>query len=424
MPSKDEEQVYKSKEWLVEQAKRSLTLRSKDREFHGLERELLYSQSQMLVDYERTKDIKHPRDVGSAREEILGKFFVDSGLLPKKYAVSKASVRVASTSGHVSRELDILFFDEKEAIVLMQRQDVYEVYPVETCYGAIQVKSKLTKHELQNAFANVSSFKKLSKVGVTKPSSDHGFAVIFAYDTDLEWTEVVDEIKKLSSSVQRQELPNAVVILSKGLFLYGDGTAGKFLNQEIETLAELKVHGFPDRMNQCLYSLYSILLTLLRSSEVCPVPSDMYFRLPQTSGDLSYEFALGFLFDTGYCAKHGDYQRRISQKSLEKLMSYCSTHPPEKYTEAVHSAYGISGPGGRFFGMPEYVWVYNPEGCNLCEILVTELKSFSCDHIRCEGRDILVPHYYSAREGIVEGCPKCKSPSYSDNTSPKPNPKK
>jgi hypothetical protein len=183
MPSEDEEQLYKSKKWLVEAATRSLKVRSKDREFHGIERELLYAQSQMLVDYDKSKDIKHPRDVGSVREEILGKFFVDSGLLPKKYAVSNTSVRVASTSGHVSKELDILFFDDKEAIVLMRRQDVYEVYAVEACYGAIQVKSKLTKHELQNAFANIASFKKLSKVAVTHPRNDHGFAIIFAYDT-------------------------------------------------------------------------------------------------------------------------------------------------------------------------------------------------------------------------------------------------
>ena len=71
------------------------------------------------VEVEKSKDIKHPRDVGNAREAILGRFLDSSGYLPKKYSVSNTSVRVASTEGFISREIDILLFDAETSVVLM-----------------------------------------------------------------------------------------------------------------------------------------------------------------------------------------------------------------------------------------------------------------------------------------------------------------
>ncbi|WAH61835.1 hypothetical protein LZ023_34720 (plasmid) [Pseudomonas silvicola] len=119
----------------------------------------------MQQDFEISRDIKHPRDVGTVREELLRALFTDNKLLPLSYGISKSSVRAASTSGHLSNEIDILFYDALNSFTLMQRQDIYEVLPVEYCYGAIQVKSKLTTKELENAFKNIASFKRLKRRG-------------------------------------------------------------------------------------------------------------------------------------------------------------------------------------------------------------------------------------------------------------------
>ncbi|TON99125.1 hypothetical protein CGH46_24505, partial [Vibrio parahaemolyticus] len=80
----------------------------------------------------------------------------------KKYSVSSTSVRVASPSGHLSHEMDIVLYDEDELITLMNRNNVYEVYPVENTYGVIQVKSKLTTKELKSGLDNLRSYKKLN----------------------------------------------------------------------------------------------------------------------------------------------------------------------------------------------------------------------------------------------------------------------
>lgn len=115
-----------------------------------------------------------------------------------------------------------------------------------------------------------------------------------------------------------------------------------------------------------------------------------------------------------------NYQRTISKESLEKLLAYCPTHRPENYAEIFKAVFGASSSSGKTFGMPEYVYVYNPEGRSPSEILLTKIGSLAYDAIRCEGRDILVPYYYSAKEGIVEGCPKCKPSSSAAKSSSQP----
>jgi hypothetical protein len=59
----------------------------------------------------------------------------------------------------------ILLFDNATRIVLMTREEEYQVYPAESAFGAIEVKSKLTKAELTKAFENIASYKQLRKVG-------------------------------------------------------------------------------------------------------------------------------------------------------------------------------------------------------------------------------------------------------------------
>jgi hypothetical protein len=56
--SDDEEREERTKQFLLDEARRAIALRTKDREFHGLERDFLYLQARMLVEYGGTKDIQ------------------------------------------------------------------------------------------------------------------------------------------------------------------------------------------------------------------------------------------------------------------------------------------------------------------------------------------------------------------------------
>jgi len=388
----------------TEQSKQLLKLRNRDREFHGLEREFLYAQADMLQQYEKSKDIKHPRDVGNTREAILSGFLATSGYLPAQYAVSNTSVRVASTQGFLSREIDILLFDRSSNIVLMKREEEYLVYPAESAYGIIQVKSRLTKPELAKAFENIASYKTLRKVGTLRPRSERGFGIIFAYDTDMELPKLRDEIKRLAALQPKEVLPNLIVVLGKMLYYFTDGNVGKLLNADIETIHDLGVAGNPDEQHS-LYGFYSTLMELLRSGEASPVPIEQYYKLPSTAGKYSYDFMYGMVAEMGNCPTHGSFLRKLNEEGLEKVLRYCRSVKPMMYSEALAEAYGPA-----WAGTPEMwtrlVWVYNPEQRPLSEILVIDI-SLAFDEIIVEGTSILIPYYYSIREGIISGCGSC-----------------
>jgi hypothetical protein len=287
----------------------------------------------------------------------------------------------------------------------MQREDAFQVYPSESCYGVIQVKSKLTKAELKNAFANISSYKRLLKTGTKQARHDRGFGVIFAYDTDIEWLKLVEHIKEFAGLYPRAELPNAIVILSKGYFLFGDSTAVQLRNAEVGSIEDLQIHGHPDRQGTCLYYLYVILLALLRDGEAPTVPVERYFHLPMTAGVHSYEFANGLIAELGSCHMHGDFLRKIDEAALDKVFAYCQKITPVTYYDVLHGAYGDA-----WIGKPEnnsrMVFVYNPEAQPLSEVMLAG-SAMAFDEILSAGISILVPFFYSAKEGLVCGCPKC-----------------
>jgi len=425
----------RTKQLLSNQISRASELRTKDKDFYGLEREFMYLQDKMLKDFISSKDIKHPRDLGMAREELLKRFFHDNNFLPRKFSISKSSVRVASTSGHLSNELDILFYDTLNSFSLMQRQDVFEILPVECCYGTIQVKSKLTKKELSSAFDNIRSFKKLKKSETNKTMYIRGeeeqascFGIIFAYESDLDWADLVIEIKNNSQLSERKHLPNAIFILSKGFFMFGDDKFGSVYNSDIENFSSIKVYGHPDRDGMCLYNFYDITFNLLSKTNINDVSPHQYFRLPLTAGEYSYRYSLGYFTEVASCDKHGEYVKEFSPEKLEKIISWCEGAEKINWVKAMDLAYGRPTDNIKAYELQAgEVTIYNPCGLPLSDILLMDrkcsingeeltTKALACDSIETCNLIILIPYYYMVKDQLLQGCTKC-SKTLSPKTS-------
>lgn len=407
-----EEKEKKIQNFLIEQAQSAIKLRDKDREFHGLEREFIYYLSQMILDYEKSKNIKHPRDVGTVRETILRNFLLNSGYLPKKYSISNSSVRIASINGKISNEIDIAFYNQNELITLMKREDIYEVYPIENVYGVIQVKSNLTKKELKSGFKNLLSFKKLENEN--KISSK--FTLLFAYTSDMKWNEIVREIEIFTKENPKNLFPNAIFILDKGYFIFGDSKKYTITNIDILSLNEVLIYGFPDRQQLNLYNFQSILLELLNKSKTKTIELNSYFRLPfTTENEESYKFRLGAFAEIGNCKIHGNFSRKISSSSLSKIINWCSNSETINPIEAMNIAYNISSNEIKNKESYENVYIYNPENLDLKDILIyTNINStgeistpLAYDMIESENMSIWIPYYYSIKENLISGCTKC-----------------
>lgn len=410
---------------LRDQADRAIALRSKDREFHGLEREFTHHQDDLLRLFDRAKDAKHPRDVGAAREELLRDFLVDNGLLPGRYAISTTSVRACSTSGHISSELDLLIYDSLDSVSLMRRGDAYDVLPVESTFAAIQVKSKANRKELREGFENIASYKRLkritgsgARISIGRPQSETGFGILFAYDTDLDWQDIVSEVRDFASSNPSNVWCNAIFVLSKGMLMHGNGEAAFARNNDIAALRSVQIHGYPDRQGRCLYQFYSVLLELLRNTRVQLPPVDQYFRLPFVAGEHSYEYSLGQFAEFASCKLHGDYSRKLTQEQLLKVIEWCKAAEPINWIKAIDIAYGRSENPAAYARQPSDVRIYNPDALPLSEILIQDelmshegvegsVKTLAFDSIITSGMQIFIPYYYEARDGIINICPKC-----------------
>jgi len=422
------EREARTRELLKRKFDTAIELRSRDREFHGLEREFRYHQEDMLRDFDRSKDMRHPRDVGMAREQILRRFLVDKGLIPGRYTATSSSVRVASTTGHMSNELDLLFYNDSESICLMRRENAYSVLPVECTYGVIQVKSKVSRSDIRDGLRNIASYKKLRRAG-SRPmfaisgesKSQDGFGVLFAYDTDLDWMDLVDEVKSFARENPKHVWPNLVFILSKGLFLYGDDARASFLNGAIANLdGDVVVHGRPDREGFGFYNFYSILIALLGNTLSQDVPVDSYFSLPLIAGDYSYKFSFGSFAEFQTCDQHGDYARKLTEEKLIKVIEWCKSAEPINWVRATDIACGKPGDNWEAYKRQNAeVRIYNPRGIPLPDLIMADtvvrhdgkdavVKSIAYDSIETSGMIIWIPYIYEIEEGIINFCHKCE----------------
>lgn len=418
----------RTRQTLKDQIGRAIALRSKEREFHGLDREFLHYQEDMLRMYDRAKDSKHPRDIGLAREQIVRKFLVDEGLLPARYAASDRSVRVASTTGHVSGELDILFYDPVDAVSLMRRENAYQVLPVESTYGTIQVKSKVTRQDIRDGLENIATFKGLRRISTEglnvfsgRPKSRQGFGILFAFDTDLDWIDLVNEVEIFAQSNPKHLWCNAVFVLTKGFVLHGDDHRAAYLNDDIGAITEIQMHGCPDRTGLCFYNLYSILLDLLKNTQIQPPPVESYFQLPFVAGDHSYKYSMGQFAEFGTCETHGDFPRKLTEEKLIKVIDWCKSVEPINWIRATDIAYGKPGDNIEAYEkQPGDVWIYNPDALPLPDILVADspfmregeqviAKALAFDSIETAGMTIWIPYVYEVRDGIINSCPKCQT---------------
>jgi hypothetical protein len=190
------------------------------------------------------------------------------------------------------------------------------------------------------------------------------------------------------------------------------------MNSFLETVSKVTMHGRPDRQNQCLYRFYSILLHLLRTTDIQPANADSYFRLPLVADALSYEFTTGAFAELGHCERHGDYQRKIAPDKLQRVIDWCKNAEAISWVKATDIAYGKPGDNAEAYArQPGDVRIYNPENLPLTDILVMDkdygdkrIKVLAFDQIQSAGMLIYVPYYYSITEGIISGCPECPPP--------------
>ncbi len=108
--------------------------------------------------FEDSKLFQHSGDKGEFRERVIQEFL--RPFLPICYGLGSGAV--FSETGASSKQIDVVIYDAAFSTVLF-RDSQNSLFPCESVYGNIEVKSSLTVGELEGAIENIASLKRLQR---------------------------------------------------------------------------------------------------------------------------------------------------------------------------------------------------------------------------------------------------------------------
>ena len=188
------------------------------------------STIKIISEFEASKQVWHNASVGMLREKIVKNILLP--YLPDCYGIS--SGLCVDSKETKSKQLDIIIYDKIYSYRLPFDDD-FIVFPCESVYGNIEVKTNLNSHTLKESVENVLSLKKLQreaatefdltprcelrigekKLGTTKNSY---FGVVFAFESSSVQTiiENLSQLKYDNSSL----LPDLIILLDKETVIF------------------------------------------------------------------------------------------------------------------------------------------------------------------------------------------------------------
>lgn len=182
---------------------------------HPVISDLLFKRiASAVASADAVKGISHLGLRGRARE-----IFVNELLLPLPGQIVGTGA-VVDSMGNQSGQSDIIVFD-KSILPPELFSEGEGLFPIEACAYVIEVKSKLTAHELKAAHENAGRLWSLQPlVEVFRP-----FHVVFAFGSDLKGDEIVDELNRYRKlDLRATEFPQVRVfcVAGKGYAYFDD----------------------------------------------------------------------------------------------------------------------------------------------------------------------------------------------------------
>lgn len=399
-------------QWLGRLVSHVANLRQQSGLYAGLLERFEAIEKQLQADFHSSAAISHPGDKGGAREELLRRFLVESKYLPKRYAVSDGSCHAVSTSGHISKQIDLLFYDALNAPRLLAFGGI-QYFPIESCYGFIEVKSTLGRKEIEDGLEKIAAFKRLRLRIGQELAEPNGFGILFAYTASVSWKSVCETVGECVRGYATGERPNLVVVLDVGILGFMGERSPLVSSAEIREAVNPSLGAFA-LGHSVLLSFYLLLIDML-GALVLPAPAlRHYAMLPLTCGVHTYRFEYGPIFELGHCAEHGTFPRALSQAAIERILGYC-TQGSEASLQELIAATGVPEHAAAY---PGHVRVYNPDSLPLQKILtrpalvrlggaLRKLESIDYELIEIDGVRCLLPNYYVVRDNLISVCKKC-----------------
>ena len=236
---------------------------------------------------------RHGADKGLRREDALRAFLRD--VLPPKYGIGRGEV--VSAAGGISRQMDIVIYDALHAPMLFTSA-TSSIFPAESVYATIEVKSRLTPSDLDPCIASIASVKRLARTATTDHVDGHAvdsipgaepvienpppFCGVFAFESaDLEG-RIFPGLIERNRSVPRPLWMEFAVVLDQGLIThYTRLSSGRW---QATGLHDDSDHGCSLSGEDTLLYFYLLLLAQLNARHLFPPELVLYadtLDLPQ-----------------------------------------------------------------------------------------------------------------------------------------------
>lgn len=171
----------------------------------------------------KSGSIEHRGNKGGAREEYVRDFF--RARLPKSFAVAQGEV--VDLNGTASPQLDVMFYNQTKDFALVAGST--EILAAEALLASIEVKSKLTKAEIEKSALAARAIRELRPYdkplgGTNVRESAQSEAIgryyhcIFAFDSDLgkeNWLS--GEFARVRVECGGEHVIDALYVLGRGL---------------------------------------------------------------------------------------------------------------------------------------------------------------------------------------------------------------
>lgn len=238
----------------------------------------------MLIDFEKTKSITHNLTKGEARESSVLENFLKP-YLPSRYSIGRGII--VDIEDNASKQQDLVIFDAFNSPILENLESSMLFFP-ESVFATIEVKSLLTKNELEDVLKKSISVWELKRTvspsialspGIIVPSYQIATLCMgFCYHSKLTIEKARDELRNL-----RQTMPNSHALSLLCILQDRNGKAGLVINVSAEELTRIVTIPSPttrlaviecDSAGDALLYTYLILMEHLRGcGTTMPIPN-------------------------------------------------------------------------------------------------------------------------------------------------------
>jgi hypothetical protein len=179
----------------------------------------------LRAEFENIKNSNpHFAERGAEAEIILSDFLNQH--LPKRFAAG--SGLVVDSKNSISSQTDVIIYDAENSPIY-RKGDRVLILPNDNVSAVIEVKSNLSKQELEDAASKIASVKRLEKSPITDIDQPVTFSplittktlgIVFAYESSTSLETLAENLRDINRDVPSDQWIDLVVILDKGVIGY------------------------------------------------------------------------------------------------------------------------------------------------------------------------------------------------------------